>query len=62
MREYHDIYLKTDVLHLADIFEKFRNVCMENYELDPAYYYTSPGLSCDALLKSTKIKLELLYI
>ena len=58
--EYHDLYLKSDVLLLADVFEEFRNVCLENYSLDPAWYYTSPGLSWDALLKHSKIKLELL--
>ena len=49
--EYHDLYLKIDVLLLAEIFENFRNVCLKHYELDPAHYYTSPGLSWDALLK-----------
>ena len=58
--EYHDLYLKSDVLLLTDVFEEFRNVCLENYSLDPAWYYTSPGLSWDALLKQSKIKLELL--
>ena len=58
--EYHDLYLKSDVLLLADVFEEFRNVCMENYSLDPAWYYTSPGLSWDALLKVSGAKLELL--
>ena len=58
--EYHDLYLKSDVLLLTDVFEEFRNVCLENYCLDPAWYYTSPGLSWDALLKHSKIKLELL--
>ena len=58
--EYHDLYLKTDVLLLADVFEEFRNICMENYSLDPAWYYTLPGLSWDALLKHSKVKLELL--
>ena len=58
--EYHDLYLKSDVLLLADVFEEFRSVCLENYSLDPAWYYTSPGLSWDALLKHSKIKLELL--
>ena len=58
--EYHDLYLKSDVLLLADVFEEFRNVCMENYSLDPAWYYTSPGLSWDALLKYSGVKLELL--
>ena len=58
--EYHDLYLKSDVLLLADVFEEFRNVCLENYSLDPTWYYPSPGLSWDALLKHSKIKLELL--
>ena len=58
--EYHDLYLKTDVLLLADVFEEFRNICLENYNLDPACYYTSPGLSWDALLKHSKVNLELL--
>ena len=58
--EYHDLYLKSDVLLLADVFEEFRNVCLENYSLDPAWYYTSPGLSWDALLKHSGVQLELL--
>ena len=58
--EYHDLYLKSDVLLLADVFEEFRNVCLENYSLDPAWYYTSPGLSWDALLKHSGVKLKLL--
>ena len=58
--EYHDLYLQSDVLLLADVFEEFRNVCIENYSLDPAWYYTSPGLSWDALLKHSGVRLELL--
>ena len=58
--EYHDLYLKSDVLLLADVFEEFRNICLENYSLDPAWYYTSPGLSWDALLKHSKVNLGLL--
>ena len=58
--EYHDLYLKSDVLLLAGVFEEFRNVCLENYSLDPAWYYTSPGLSWDALLKHSRVSLELL--
>ena len=60
MGEYHDLYLKSDVLLLADVFEEFRRNSLENYSLDPAWNYTSPGLSWDALLKHSKIKIELL--
>ena len=54
MREYHDLYLKTDVLLLADVFENFRDVCQKNYGLDPAHYYTAPGLAWDAAFKVHK--------
>ena len=57
--DYHDLYVKTDVALLADVFENFRNLCQEQYGLDPAHYYTSPGLSWDALLKKTGVVLEL---
>ena len=57
VREYHDQYLKTGVL-LADVFENFRNICLNNYDLDPAWYYTSPGLAWDACLKKTGVELE----
>ena len=60
MGEYHDLYLKTDVILLADIFGNFRDLCVKNYKLDPAWYYTSPGLCWDALLKKTEIALDLL--
>ena len=60
MRNYHDLYLKSDVLLLADVFENFKVICMKNYNLDPVHYYTSPGLAWDACLKKTDIKLELL--
>ena len=61
MRDYHDLYLKSDVLLLSDVIENFRDVCLDNYHLDPAFYYTAPGLAWDACLKITKIKLELLH-
>ena len=53
--EYHDLYLKTDVILLVNVFEAFREVCLKNYGLDPAHFYTAPGK-----LKKTKIRLELL--
>ena len=60
MSDYHDLYLKTDVLLLADVFEKFIKTCLNYYELDPCHYLSSPGLSWDAMLKMTKVELELI--
>ena len=60
MRDYHNLYNKCDVLQLADVFENFRDVCMKNHKLDPAWYYTAPGLSWDAMLKMTRVELETL--
>ena len=59
MGEY-DLYLKSDILLLADVFENFRKTCIQYYKLDPCHYFTSPGLSWDAMLKMTDIKLELI--
>jgi len=53
-------YLRTDVLLLADVFETFRSMSMQHYGLDLAHYFSAPGMSWDALLKTTKVKLELL--
>ena len=58
--EYHDLYLRTDVILLANVFESFRRVCLENYGLDPSHFYTMPGLLWKACLKKTGIRLELL--
>lgn len=60
MGEYHELYLKSDILSLADVFENFRKTCLQYRRLDPAHYYTSPGLSWDAMLEMTGIKLELM--
>ena len=60
MGEYHDLYLLSDVLLLTDVFENFRKTCMQYHKLDPCHYFTSPGLSWDAMLKMTKVKLELM--
>ena len=60
MGEYHVLYLKSDILLLSDVFENFRKTCQQYYKLDPCHYFTSPGLSWDAMLKMTGIKLELM--
>ena len=60
MGDYHVLYLKADVLSLADAFEKFINTCLAYYGLDPCHYFSSPGLSWDAMLKMTEIELELI--
>ena len=52
--DYHDIYLKSDVLLLADIFENFRDLCLSYYKLDPVHYYDTPGIARDACLKTEK--------
>ena len=56
--DYHDHYLKKDVLLLTDIFENFIKFCLKHYELDPCHYFSSPGLGWDAMLKMTDVKLE----
>ena len=58
--QYHDLYLKTDVLLLADVFENFRSLSLDVYALDPCHYFTLPGLSWDAALKITKAELPTL--
>ena len=58
--EYHDLYVRSDTLLLADIFENFRQSCLKNYELDPAHFVSLPGLAWQACLKKTNVELELL--
>ena len=58
--DYHDLYLKTDVLLLGDVFEKFIKHCLDYYGLDSCHYFSSPGLSWDAMLKMTRTELELI--
>ena len=58
--EYQDLYVESDTLLLADVFENFRIMCLEKYELDPALFLTAPGLAWQTVLKKTKVKLDLL--
>ena len=61
MGEYHDLYLKTDVLLLTDVFENFRDMRLSYYGLDPVFFYTLPNLAFDAMLKLTGIEIDLVY-
>ena len=58
--DYHDLYVQSDTLLLADVFENFRDMCIKEYELDPAHFLSLPGLAWQACLKKTDIELELL--
>ena len=60
MGDYHDLYLKTYVLLLADVFEKFISTCQDYYGLDPCHYFSSSGLSWNAMLKMTRMELDLI--
>ena len=60
LSDYHDLYVQSDTLLLADVFENFRNKCIEIYELDPAHFLSAPGLAWQTCLKKTGVKLELL--
>ena len=58
--EYHDLYVQCNTFLLADVFENFRNKCIEIHEFDPAHFLSTPGLKWQAWLKKTKVELELL--
>ena len=58
--DYHDLYVQSDTLLLADVYENFRNMCFEKYQLDPTYFVSAPGLACQNCLKKTEVKLELI--
>ena len=60
LSEYHDLYVQSDTALLADVFENFRDKCIEIYELDPAHFLSAPGLAWQACLKKTGVELELL--
>ena len=57
--EYHDLYVQADVAQLSDAFESFRSVCLKEYQLDPAYFVSTPSLALEAMLKITKVQIEL---
>ena len=58
--DYHDLRVQSDTLLLADVFENFRNECIETYELDPAHFLSAPGLAWQACFKKTEVELDLL--
>ena len=60
LSEYHDLYIESDTLLLADVFENWRKICLEIHQLDPAKFFSAPGLAWQAVLKKAKVKLELL--
>ena len=59
LKDYHNLHLKYDALLLGDAFEKFRNNSLKNYGLCPSHYLSTPVLSWDAMLNTTKVELEL---
>ena len=55
--EYHDSYVQSDTAQLADVIENFRSLCLKEYELDPPYFASTPGLALEAILKKNKVKI-----
>lgn len=60
-RDYHDLYNQSDVLILADVFDNFTDLCIDNYGLDPAWYLTAPQLGWNAMMKITGVVLDLMF-
>ena len=60
LKEFHDLYIQSDTLLLADVFETFRNKCIEIYGLDPAHFLSAAGLKWQACLEKTEVELELI--
>ena len=60
LSDYHDLYVQSDILLLADVFENFRNKCIEIYELDLAHFLSAPGLAWQACLKKNKSKIRII--
>ena len=58
LEDYHDVYLKANVLLWANLFEAFRNTCLKHFKLGPAHFYTAPGLAWQALLKAAAVYCE----
>ena len=58
--DYHDLYIQSNTVLLADVFENFRNNCLETYELDPAHFLSAPGLAWEACLKRNRSKIRII--
>ena len=59
IREYYDLYVQADTTQLSDVFESSRTLCLKQYQLDPAYFISTPSLALEAMLKITKTRIEL---
>ena len=57
--KYHDVYVQVDTARLSNAFENFKSLCLEECQLDPAYFVSTPSLVFEAMLKITKVKIEL---
>ena len=55
--DYHELYVQSDTLLLADVYENFRNMCFEKYQLDPTYFVSAPGSAWQACFRKTGVKL-----